>query len=201
MRVFVPPRVCVCVCVCLADMSCDLSVCIVFVFFFVFCSITHSRCKLGLTATLVREDELIDDLFFLIGPKLYEANWLDLQAAGYIATVQCVEVRKSMKRNEAHDAGGFSHRTNCRSLTAFFFFCLQVWCDMTAEFYNAYLRSTLNKQLLLYVMNPNKFRACEVSSPPPPPSPRVMCAPSPRCRCLRALTVLLSLSPFGVDSI
>jgi DNA excision repair protein ERCC-3 len=32
---------------------------------------------------------------------------------------------------------------------------------MTAEFYNAYLRSTLNKQLLLYVMNPNKFRACE----------------------------------------
>ena len=56
-------------------------------------SITHSRCKLGLTATLVREDELIDDLFFLIGPKLYEANWLDLQNAGYIATVQCVEVR------------------------------------------------------------------------------------------------------------
>lgn len=55
-------------------------------------SITHSRCKLGLTATLVREDELIDDLFFLIGPKLYEANWLDLQNAGYIATVQCVEV-------------------------------------------------------------------------------------------------------------
>jgi len=52
-------------------------------------SITHSRCKLGLTATLVREDELIDDLFFLIGPKLYEANWLDLQRAGYIATVQC----------------------------------------------------------------------------------------------------------------
>ena len=52
-------------------------------------SITHSRCKLGLTATLVREDELIDDLFFLIGPKLYEANWLDLQNAGYIATVQC----------------------------------------------------------------------------------------------------------------
>ena len=51
-------------------------------------STTHSRCKLGLTATLVREDELIDDLFFLIGPKLYEANWLDLQKAGYIATVQ-----------------------------------------------------------------------------------------------------------------
>jgi DNA excision repair protein ERCC-3 len=33
-------------------------------------SITHSRCKLGLTATLVREDALIEDLFFLIGPKV-----------------------------------------------------------------------------------------------------------------------------------
>lgn len=53
---------------------------------------TRSRCKLGLTATLVREDEKIDDLNFLIGPKLYEANWLDLQARGYIATVQCAEV-------------------------------------------------------------------------------------------------------------
>ena len=51
-------------------------------------SVTHSRSKLGLTATLVREDNLVDDLFYLIGPKLYEANWLDLQTAGYIATVQ-----------------------------------------------------------------------------------------------------------------
>jgi len=37
-----------------------------------------AHCKLGLTATLVREDERIKDLNFLIGPKLYEANWLDL---------------------------------------------------------------------------------------------------------------------------
>lgn len=59
-------------------------------------SLTHSKCKLGLTATLVREDDLIDDLFFLVGPKLYEANWLDLQAAGYLATVQCIEVRCPM---------------------------------------------------------------------------------------------------------
>jgi DNA excision repair protein ERCC-3 len=41
--------------------------------------VCKSHCKLGLTATLVREDELIKDLNFLIGPKLYEANWLDLQ--------------------------------------------------------------------------------------------------------------------------
>ena len=51
-------------------------------------SITKSHCKLGLTATLVREDECIADLNFLIGPKLYEANWLDLQRDGHIANVQ-----------------------------------------------------------------------------------------------------------------
>jgi DNA excision repair protein ERCC-3 len=38
----------------------------------------NAHCKLGLTATLVREDNLIGDLNFLIGPKLYEANWMDL---------------------------------------------------------------------------------------------------------------------------
>ena len=51
-----------------------------------------AHCKLGLTATLVREDERISDLNFLIGPKLYEANWLDLTRAGHIANVQCAEV-------------------------------------------------------------------------------------------------------------
>jgi len=50
------------------------------------------RCQLGLATTLVREDELISDLNFLIGPKLYEASWMDLTAQGYLANVQCVEV-------------------------------------------------------------------------------------------------------------
>ncbi|KAJ2130835.1 DNA repair helicase RAD25 [Coemansia sp. RSA 678] len=48
--------------------------------------------KLGLTATLVHEDNKIDDVNFLIGPKLYEANWMDLANNGHIATVQCAEV-------------------------------------------------------------------------------------------------------------
>ena len=52
----------------------------------------QAHTKLGLTATLVREDEKIEDLNFLIGPKLYEANWMELQNAGYIARVQCAEV-------------------------------------------------------------------------------------------------------------
>lgn len=46
-----------------------------------------SRCKLGLTATLVREDDRIKELNYLIGPKLYEANWLDLTTQGYLANV------------------------------------------------------------------------------------------------------------------
>ncbi|KAG5180679.1 P-loop containing nucleoside triphosphate hydrolase protein [Tribonema minus] len=54
-------------------------------------NICNAHCKLGLTATLVREDDLISDLNFLIGPKLYEANWMDLTAGGYLANVQCVE--------------------------------------------------------------------------------------------------------------
>ncbi|KAG5898117.1 hypothetical protein JTB14_006329 [Gonioctena quinquepunctata] len=55
-------------------------------------TIVQSHCKLGLTATLLREDDKIADLNFLIGPKLYEANWLELQKRGYIARVQCAEV-------------------------------------------------------------------------------------------------------------
>merc|ERR1712223_997625 len=52
----------------------------------------QAHSKLGLTATLVREDDKIADLNFLIGPKLYEANWLELQKEGFIARVQCSEV-------------------------------------------------------------------------------------------------------------
>ena len=57
------------------------------------------HCKLGLTATLVREDGQIDDLHFLVGPKLYEANWIDLQDQGYLARVQCIEVWYEMTSN------------------------------------------------------------------------------------------------------
>jgi len=52
--------------------------------------------KLGLTATLVREDQKIVDLNYMIGPKLYEENWLDLINSGYLARPYCVEVRLPM---------------------------------------------------------------------------------------------------------
>ncbi|KAH6623587.1 P-loop containing nucleoside triphosphate hydrolase protein [Chaetomium tenue] len=51
-----------------------------------------AHSKLGLTATLLREDKKIDDLNYLIGPKLYEANWMELSQQGHIARVQCAEV-------------------------------------------------------------------------------------------------------------
>ncbi|KAF7456350.1 putative DNA repair helicase RAD25 [Cryptosporidium felis] len=54
--------------------------------------IVKAHCKLGLTATLVREDDLIQDLQWLIGPKLYEANWMELQDRGYLARALCSEV-------------------------------------------------------------------------------------------------------------
>jgi len=52
------------------------------------------RChtRLGLTATLVREDAREVNLAHMIGPKLYEANWMDLTRAGFLANVQCSEV-------------------------------------------------------------------------------------------------------------
>mmetsp|Transcript_14221 Transcript_14221/g.16651 ORF Transcript_14221/g.16651 Transcript_14221/m.16651 type:complete len:840 (+) Transcript_14221:290-2809(+) len=57
-------------------------------------ALTHCKghAKLGLSATLVREDGLIEDLYFLIGPKLYEANWMNLTNQGYLARVLCAEL-------------------------------------------------------------------------------------------------------------
>ena len=48
--------------------------------------------KLGLTATPYREDNKIDNLFYMIGPKLFEENWLDLVNEGCLARPYCVEI-------------------------------------------------------------------------------------------------------------
>ena len=60
----------------------------------------QSRRRLGLTATLVREDGREDDVFSLIGPKRYDAPWKELEMAGYIATAECIEVRTTMTEAE-----------------------------------------------------------------------------------------------------
>ena len=56
----------------------------------------QSRRRLGLTATLVREDGRESDVFSLIGPKRYDAPWKDIEAQGYIAPADCIEVRVTL---------------------------------------------------------------------------------------------------------
>lgn len=53
----------------------------------------QARRRLGLTATLVREDGREDEVFSLIGPKRYDAPWKDIENQGWIAPAECVEVR------------------------------------------------------------------------------------------------------------
>ncbi|PYE17544.1 DNA excision repair protein ERCC-3 [Williamsia limnetica] len=60
----------------------------------------QSRRRLGLTATLVREDGREGDVFSLIGPKRYDAPWKDIEAQGWIAPAECIEVRVTLTDNE-----------------------------------------------------------------------------------------------------
>jgi len=56
----------------------------------------QARRRLGLTATLVREDGNETEVFSLIGPKRYDAPWREIESQGYIAPADCVEVRVSL---------------------------------------------------------------------------------------------------------
>jgi DNA excision repair protein ERCC-3 len=60
----------------------------------------QARRRLGLTATLVREDGREDDVFTLIGPKRYDAPWKQLENAGWIAPADCIEVRVTLSEGE-----------------------------------------------------------------------------------------------------
>ena len=90
------------------------------------------HCKLGLTATLVREDMKISELYYLIGPRLYEANWTELAAAGHLSTVQCAEVWCPMSRD-----------------------------FMAAYYAQESARREADNKAALAMMNPTKFRAAE----------------------------------------
>lgn len=97
-------------------------------------SMIKSHCKLGLTATLLREDRKIDDLNFLIGPKHYEANWLDLQNEGYLARVRCLEIWCDMDPE---------------------FYEEYLRADREGN------KPDFKKKMRLYVSNPNKFLVCK----------------------------------------
>jgi DNA excision repair protein ERCC-3 len=91
----------------------------------------NAHCKLGLTATLVREDNKIQDLPTLVGPKLYEANWIDLTQQGFLAKVLCSEVWCPMTK------------------------------EFYAEYIKNSTGGRSRLQRLLYTLNPTKFRMCE----------------------------------------
>ncbi len=60
----------------------------------------QSRRRLGLTATLVREDGMEGEVFSLIGPKRFDVPWKEIEAQGYIAPAECIEIRATLTETE-----------------------------------------------------------------------------------------------------
>lgn len=60
----------------------------------------QARRRIGLTATLIREDGREGDVFSLIGPKRFDAPWKDIESQGWIAPADCVEVRVTLPDGE-----------------------------------------------------------------------------------------------------
>ena len=66
----------------------------------------QARRRLGLTATLIREDGLERNVFSLIGPKRYDLPWRELEQSGHIAKAHCIEIRVPMRKDDH-----FAHAT------------------------------------------------------------------------------------------
>ncbi len=60
----------------------------------------QSRRRLGLTATLVREDGMEGEVFSLIGPKRFDVPWKEIESQGYIAPAECIEIRATLSETE-----------------------------------------------------------------------------------------------------
>ena len=60
----------------------------------------QSRRRLGLTATLVREDGMEGEVFSLIGPKRFDVPWKEIESQGYIAPAECIEIRATLSEAE-----------------------------------------------------------------------------------------------------
>ncbi len=72
----------------------------------------QARRRLGLTATLIREDGLERDVFSLIGPKRYDLPWRELEQSGHIAKAHCIEIRVPMSKDDhfAHATAEDKHK-------------------------------------------------------------------------------------------
>ena len=69
----------------------------------------QARRRLGLTATLVREDGLEGDVFSLVGPKKYDVPWKDLERQGWIATAECHEIRVPLDEEDRMEYAVMTH--------------------------------------------------------------------------------------------
>jgi DNA excision repair protein ERCC-3 len=74
----------------------------------------QARRRLGLTATLVREDGRAGDVFALVGPKRYDVPWRELEASGHIAQATCFEVRLPLGDDDAHAYAAAESREQMR---------------------------------------------------------------------------------------
>ena len=74
----------------------------------------QSRRRLGLTATLVREDGMEGEVFSLIGPKRFDVPWKEIEAQGYIAPADCVEVRITLTDEERLNYATAEHEDRYR---------------------------------------------------------------------------------------
>ena len=74
----------------------------------------QARRRIGLTATLVREDGREDDVFTLIGPKRFDVPWKELERRGFIATAVCHEIRVPMAHERRLEYAAAPRRTKYR---------------------------------------------------------------------------------------
>ncbi len=74
----------------------------------------QAKRRLGLTATLVREDGNEKDVFALIGPKKYDVPWKDLERQGFIAAAKCVEIRVPLAESVSYDYSMANNRQSFR---------------------------------------------------------------------------------------
>jgi len=74
----------------------------------------QARRRLGLTATLVREDGREGDVFALIGPKRFDVPWKDLERQAWIAAATCVEERVPMRADRRMDYALADRRSQFR---------------------------------------------------------------------------------------
>jgi DNA excision repair protein ERCC-3 len=77
-------------------------------------ALLQARRRLGLTATLVREDGREGDVFALVGPKRFDMPWKELEHQGWIATARCVEIRVALSDADRLRYIGASSRSKPR---------------------------------------------------------------------------------------